>query len=46
MKAVAILKENGPENYFILAVGGGSISDGCKFIAMAALYDGVNPYED
>ena len=23
MKAVAILKENGPENYFILAVGGG-----------------------
>lgn len=46
MKAVAILKENGPENYFILAVGGGSISDGCKFIAMAALYDGENPYED
>lgn len=46
MKAVAILKENGPENYFILAVGGGSISDGCKFIAMAAFYNGENPYED
>ena len=46
MKAVAILKENGPENYFILAVGGGSISDGCKFIALAAMYKGSDPYND
>ena len=46
MKAVAILKENGPENYFILAVGGGSISDGCKLIALGAMYKGSDPYKD
>ena len=46
MKAVAILKEKGPEDFFILAVGGGSICDGCKFISLAALYEGEHPYED
>ena len=46
MKAVAILKANGPENYFILGVGGGSVSDGCKFIAMTAFYEGSDPYND
>ena len=46
MKAVAILKANGPENYFILAVGGGSISDGCKFIALASMYKGSDPYNE
>lgn len=30
---------------FILAVGGGSVIDGCKFIAAAALYQGEDPWE-
>ena len=46
MKCVAILKENGPDNYFILSVGGGSIADGCKFICLAAKYNGDDPYRD
>lgn len=46
MKAVAIVKANGPENSFILAVGGGSICDGCKFIALASMYNGSDPYDD
>ncbi len=37
-KAVAIVKEQQIE--FILAVGGGSVIDGSKYIAAAALYDG------
>lgn len=38
LKAVAVVRE---ENVgFILAVGGGSVIDGCKFIAAAACYDG------
>jgi NADP-dependent alcohol dehydrogenase len=37
-KAVAIVKEQGID--FILAVGGGSVIDGSKYIAAAALYDG------
>lgn len=38
-KAVAIVKEQGID--FILAVGGGSVIDGSKYIAAAALYDGA-----
>lgn len=30
MKAVAVVKANEPETFFILAVGGGSICDGCS----------------
>lgn len=44
LKAVMFLKEHGPENYFILAVGGGSIVDGCKFICLAALYNKSTDY--
>ncbi len=38
MKAVDIIKENKID--FLLAVGGGSVVDGTKFIAAAALYEG------
>jgi NADP-dependent alcohol dehydrogenase len=38
MDAVTMIKEDGYD--FILAVGGGSVIDGCKFIAAAALYEG------
>ncbi|NVD07869.1 iron-containing alcohol dehydrogenase [Vibrio sp. JPW-9-11-11] len=37
-KAVAIVKEQGID--FILAVGGGSVIDGSKYVAAAAKYDG------
>lgn len=37
-KAVEVVKEKGVD--FILAVGGGSVIDGCKYLAAAALYDG------
>ncbi len=37
-KAVALAKTEGVN--FVLAVGGGSVSDGAKFVAAAALYDG------
>jgi len=37
-KAVAIVKQDGID--FILAVGGGSVIDGAKYVAAAALYDG------
>ena len=37
-KAVAIIKNEKID--FILAVGGGSVIDGCKYLAAAALYDG------
>lgn len=37
-KAVKIVKEEKID--FILAVGGGSVIDGCKYLAAAALYDG------
>lgn len=37
-KAVAIAKEQGVD--FILAVGGGSVIDGSKYVAAAAHYDG------
>jgi NADP-dependent alcohol dehydrogenase len=43
MKAVEIVKK---ENIgFILAVGGGSVLDGVKFIAAAALWEGKDPWE-
>ncbi|WP_283709665.1 iron-containing alcohol dehydrogenase [Pseudoalteromonas prydzensis] len=38
MKAVALVKEKQID--YILAVGGGSVADGSKFIAAAANYDG------
>ncbi|RCU49606.1 iron-containing alcohol dehydrogenase [Corallincola holothuriorum] len=37
-KAVAIVKEQGVD--YILAVGGGSVIDGSKYVAAAALYEG------
>ncbi len=37
-KAVEIIKNE--KINFILAVGGGSVIDGCKYLATAALYDG------
>ena len=37
-KAVTIVKEEKID--FILAVGGGSVIDGCKYLAAASLYDG------
>ena len=37
-KAVEIIKAEKVD--FILAVGGGSVIDGCKYLAAAALYDG------
>ncbi|MDP3353432.1 MAG: iron-containing alcohol dehydrogenase [Flavobacteriaceae bacterium] len=43
MKAVAIVKENNID--FILAVGGGSVIDGTKFIAAAANYEGENAWD-
>ena len=46
MKAVALVKANGPEDSFILAVGGGSVCDGCKFIALASMYNGSDPFGD
>ncbi len=38
MKAVAMVKEQNID--FLLAVGGGSVMDGAKFIALAANYEG------
>lgn len=43
MRAVAQVKAEKID--FILAVGGGSVIDGCKFIAAAALYQGQDPWE-
>ena len=43
IKAVQIVKEHKID--FILAVGGGSVIDGTKFIAAAALYDGKDPWD-
>jgi NADP-dependent alcohol dehydrogenase len=37
-KAVALIKEEKID--FVLAVGGGSVIDGCKYLIAAALYDG------
>ncbi|WP_339724426.1 iron-containing alcohol dehydrogenase [uncultured Paraglaciecola sp.] len=43
MKAQDIIKDNKID--FILAVGGGSVVDGSKFIAAAALFEGDDPWE-
>jgi len=43
MKAQDIIKENNID--FILAVGGGSVVDGSKFIAAAALFTGDDPWD-
>ncbi|PLK50111.1 iron-containing alcohol dehydrogenase [Uliginosibacterium sp. TH139] len=43
MKAVALVKSEGAD--FILAVGGGSVADGSKFIAAAARFEGAEPWD-
>lgn len=43
LKGVAICKEHKID--FLLAVGGGSVLDGTKFIAAAALWEGSDPWE-
>lgn len=43
MKAVALAKAEGAD--FLLSVGGGSVLDGTKFIAMAAQYTAGDPWE-
>jgi NADP-dependent alcohol dehydrogenase len=43
MKVVEICRKEKID--FILAVGGGSVVDGCKFIAAAALYQGKDPWD-
>jgi len=43
MKAVELVKHE--KVGFLLAVGGGSVLDGTKFIAAAALWEGANPWE-
>jgi NADP-dependent alcohol dehydrogenase len=40
MKAVAVIKEQKID--FILAVGGGSVIDGVKFISAAVTFEGIN----
>ncbi|HPH97202.1 MAG TPA: iron-containing alcohol dehydrogenase [Anaerolineaceae bacterium] len=43
MKAVTLVKQEGIQ--FLLAVGGGSVLDGTKFVAAAALYEGEDPWD-
>ncbi|ETX09564.1 aldehyde oxidoreductase [Marinomonas ushuaiensis DSM 15871] len=43
MKAQTIIKEHGVD--YLLAVGGGSVVDGTKFIAAAALFEGDDPWD-
>ena len=43
MQAVEIVKQKNID--FLLAVGGGSVLDGTKFIAAASKYQGEEPYE-
>lgn len=43
MKAVELIKKENVD--FLLAVGGGSVLDGTKFIAAAAKYEGEDPYD-
>jgi len=43
MKAVELAQAEGIN--FLLAVGGGSVLDGTKFIAAAALYQGTDPWD-
>jgi len=42
MKALKVIKEQNIT--FLLAVGGGSVIDGTKFLSAAALYDGEEPW--
>jgi NADP-dependent alcohol dehydrogenase len=42
MKALSIIKSE--KISYLLAVGGGSVIDGTKFLSSAALYDGENPW--
>jgi NADP-dependent alcohol dehydrogenase len=42
IKALKIIKEE--KITFLLAVGGGSVIDGTKFLASAALYSGLDPW--
>ncbi len=41
--AIRTITESGCD--FVLAVGGGSVLDACKFIGAAALYDGPDPWD-
>lgn len=43
MKAQDLIREHNID--FLLAVGGGSVVDGTKFIAAAALYEGDDPWD-
>ena len=43
MKAVDLARAEGVD--FLLAVGGGSVLDGTKFIAAAIPYDGGDPWD-
>jgi NADP-dependent alcohol dehydrogenase len=43
MKAVKLVKQG--RVTFLLAVGGGSVLDGTKFIAAAARFDGLDPWD-
>lgn len=43
MNAVAKIKEEGYQ--YLLAVGGGSVVDGVKFISVAACYNGDDPWD-
>jgi NADP-dependent alcohol dehydrogenase len=43
MKAVEMAKQDGVD--FLLAVGGGSVLDGAKFIAAAMTYEGKDPWK-
>lgn len=43
MKALVAIREHGVD--YLLAVGGGSVVDGTKFIAAAALYEGDDPWD-
>ncbi len=43
MRAVALVKSEGVD--FLLAVGGGSVADGTRFIAAAARFEGAEPWD-
>ena len=43
MEALGIIKAE--KITFLLAVGGGSVIDGTKFLSAAALYDGDEPWD-
>ncbi len=43
VKALTVIKENKVD--YLLAVGGGSVIDGSKFIAAAAMFEGGDPWD-